>query len=226
MPALPASLRRPAAAGALLLAAFLGACSDSTAPVASKRQLAAPATPAVAATVAVVAERVEFPGSSDPWHATMLSVYPSNAQTYTMTATPGSTKTWIIGQHMLTMPLWTICDPWQSTYGVGTWLDSCVLLKSKIKLTATTWIDANGRPQIDFSPALRFIPNTYGQLPVIYLRDPAASIESWSRIDYCSGTGACVNEVATDAALVTHRDPVTGYLFRLIRHFSGYNVWA
>jgi hypothetical protein len=221
------SLGRPLAASALLMVALLSACSDSIAPAASPLdQLAIPALPAVVASDAVVAERAELPATFDQRHTTMASLYPSDAVTYKFTATPGSTKTWILGQHMLKMPMWTICDPSQSTYGPGTWKDNCVLLKSKISIYATTWTDLQGHPRVDFQNALRFIPNAAGELPVIYLLDASASLTSWGRIDYCYGILVCVNEAALDPVLVTKRDSVTGFLFRIIRHFSGYNVWA
>ncbi|MCC6774788.1 MAG: hypothetical protein IT360_26680 [Gemmatimonadaceae bacterium] len=45
-------------------------------------------------------------------------------------------------------------------------------------------------------------------------------------MDYCSSTNSCVDESNADPTLSTQREAITGYLFRLIRHFSGYNVWA
>jgi hypothetical protein len=217
------------AASVILLAALLGGCSDSIAPAISATQLAAPVMPSVVAAEAEVAERVDLPASLDPHHATFATAIPSNAVTYKFTATPGATKTWILGPHMLKFPMWTICDPSQSTYGPGTWLQSCVLLKSKISIYATTWTDALGHPRIDFGNALRFVPNAAGELPALYLLDPSASQTSWGRINYCldpSYIFSCVDESFADHVLVTRRDPVTGFLYRIIRHFSGYNVWA
>ena len=223
------SLRRPVAASVALLAVLLSACGDSIAPALSAPQLVAPALPSVVAAEAEVAERVELSASLDSHHATFATVYPSNAVSYKFTATPGSTKTWILGAHMLKFPMWTICDPSQSTYGPGTWQQSCVLLKSKINITATTWTDAFGHPHIDFGNALRFIPNSLGELPALYLLDAAASITSWGNIMYCSDPGnifSCVDESWVDPILKTRRDPATGFLYRIVRHFSGYNVWA
>jgi hypothetical protein len=206
---------------------IIAACADggpTLAPVADDSQLAPPAMPSVIAPQAIVAEVVTAPVSTG--HATFATVYPSNAVTYQVTYNPTTNASFIFGWHMVSFPKYTICDPDSSGYGSSQWLNNCSKLTSSITITATTWTDANGRPQIDFANSIRFYRNNYNQLPAIYLRDPAAALSDWSRIDYCSGSGVCVNELANDSALATQRDPVTGYLFRLIRHFSGYNVWA
>ena len=217
-------------AAALVLVAC-SADSNTAAPLAPANAamavVRAPA-PSVVAAGAIVAERAERPTNVDPRHSTMATVYPSNAVTYFLHVSPIDNETWVIGTHMVKFPANTICDPSKSTYGAGTWLNTCTKFTTDadVNIYATTWTDANGRPQIDFDRALRFYPNSLGQLPSIYLRNAAASLTSWGRVDYCSGVGACVNEAATDAVLVTQRDAATGFLFRLIRHFSGYNVWA
>lgn len=223
--------RIPKLAG-LAFAAFLAACSadNTTSPVTAKQDpamnVAAPEAPSVVLKGAVAAKEVETPaGPMDPRHTTMAAVIPSNATTYQFTIDPRYSWQVIFGTHMVTFPAYTICDPSSSSYGPGTWLNACPKLQTPITITATTWVDANGRPQIDFANAIRFYPNFNNQLPAIYLRDPNAALSSWGRIDYCSANG-CVDEAASDPVLGTKRDWATGYLFRLVRHFSGYNVWA
>jgi hypothetical protein len=217
-------LPKLATLGALLV---LTACSSdavTSAPAVSD-DLAMPALPSVVAQQAIVAEEVDTPMFTG--HGTMAAVsYPSNAVTYQFTVNPTADASFTFGVHMVSFPRYTICDPSTSGYGANTWLNSCTKLTTPITMTATTWTDASGRPQIDFSAAVRFYKNWNNQLPAIYLMDSNASMTNWGRVDYCSAPGSCVNEAATDAALVTQRDQVTGYLFRLIRHFSGYNVWA
>ena len=203
------------------------ACTDRTsslAPAADEGQLAPPPMPSVVAREAIVAEVVDAPMATG--HGTFAAVYPSNAVTYQVNYDPTENASFIFGVHMVTFPKYTICNPATSGYGTSVWLNNCTKLTSSITITATTWTDSQGRPQIDFANAIRFYKNNYNQLPAIFLRDPAAVLSYWSRIDYCSGTGACVNELLNDSALATQREPATGYLFRLIRHFSGYNVWA
>jgi hypothetical protein len=215
-------LPKLATLGALLV---LTACSSdmTTAAPAQRDDVAMPAMPSVIAAQAIVAEEVDVPMVSG--HGTFAAAAPSNAVTYQFVYNPTTDATYIMGAQMVSFPRYTICDPAVSGYGPSTWLNSCTKLTSPITITATTWTDSKGRPQIDFVNAIRFYRNNNGALPAIYLRDPSAALSSWGRVDYCSGSG-CINEATTDAALVTQRDPVTGYLFRLIRHFSGYNVWA
>ena len=223
--------RLPKLAG-LAVALLIAACSegrDVTAPITvanAATVIEAAAMPRVVASGAVRAVQVERPASIDLRHSTMSMVYPSNAITYQFTVTPQKSSSHIVGTHMVSFPANTICDPVVSGYGPSTWLNSCPMLTEAIVITATTWIDLLGRAQIDFSNSIRFFPNSSGQLPAIYLRDPWAAASATGRIDYCVASNACVNEASTDAVLATQRDPITGYLFRLIRHFSGYNVWA
>ena len=132
-----------------------------------------------------------------------------------------------IGNHAITFPAGSICDPSVSTYGPTQWQAPCQVIDAGITITATSWVDVNGHPRIDFTPALRFTANAQGVLPTLYLRDSDAVLQDWSSIVYCVlPASGCVNEALTDAALTTYRDPVTGFLYRFIRHFSGYNVWA
>lgn len=216
-------LPKLATLGALIV---LAACSDSAptaAPVADDL-IAAPAMPNIVASQALVAEAVETPVASN--HGTLASAYPSNAVTYEFWYNPTTDASFILGVQMVSFPRYTICDPEVTPYGPNYWQSSCQKLTSTIRIRATTWTDAAGRPQIDFDTDLRFYKNYYNQLPAIYLRDPMASASSWGRIDYCITGGACVNEAASDPVLATQRDPNNGWLFRIIRHFSGYNVWA
>lgn len=229
--------RLPKLAGLAMLA-FAAACSTdrmaSPAPAASAPALnvVGAELPAVVQRSAVTATRIATPASNEGRFHAMAAVYPSNATTYQFTVNPSASVTVIVGSHMVSFPKNTICDPAVSSYGAGTWLTNCAKLTSSITITATTWVDGAGRPQIDFANALRFYPNNTNQLPAIYLRDASASMTSFGRVDYCTsasngnGNTTCVDESSTDPTLVTQRDATTGYLFRLIRHFSGYNVWA
>jgi hypothetical protein len=211
----------------ILAALSVAACTDSEptlAPSGAPR-VAAAAMPSVVAREAVEAQQVDVPASISN-HATFALGYPSGAQTYQFEVDPAKDKSFIIGAHLVQFPKNTICDPAKSNYGPGTWLSTCTKLKAKTTITAITWTDAAGRPQIDFANALRFVVNSAGSLPAIYLRDPSAAMSWWARIDYCDAGGSCVDESTSDPTLATQRDAASGFLFRLIRHFSGYNVWA
>lgn len=222
--------RLPKLAGLAVLA-LAAACSSErvASPVGATTDAAlnvsAPAMPGVVMQHAVVAAEIETPAPGDSRFHTGAMVYPSNAVTYQFTVDPTKSQSFIVGLHMVAFPANTICDPNASSYGSSYWLQSCTKLNTPIVITATTWIDVLGRAQIDFANSIRFYPSSAGSLPAIYLRDPSAAMSAFGRIDYCSANG-CVNEAANDTTLQTQRDPITGYLFRLIRHFSGYNVWA
>lgn len=224
--------KRPPKLFRVALLILAGACSSDRvasplpASVDPALNVVAPALPAVVQQQAVVAQPVATPESARGGHWSFLATAPSNAQTYSFTVNPTQSQSFIVGTHLVSFPANTICNPANSGYGAGTWMNSCSKLTSSITITATTWIDANGRAQINFSNAIRFYPNSSGQLPAVYLRDPSAALKDYSRIDYCSDAGVCADESNTDSTLATQRDPVTGYLFRLVRHFSGYNVWA
>lgn len=222
--------RLPRLAG-LLAVLVVAACAGDRgatsppAPLASS-EVAMPAMPSVAAAGATRATRIERPAGGDARHLTMASVAASNALSYQFTVNPTQSMTFIIGEHMVSFLANTICDPSSSGYGPATWQQQCARLTQSIVITATTWIDDAGRSRIDFANALRFAPNAQSQLPAIDLRDADASLKDWGRVDYCADNGPCTIEAASDAALATQRDPATGFLFRLVRHFAGYNVWA
>jgi hypothetical protein len=200
----------------------LAACSTDrmAAPPATEPEIVAPALPSIVAAGAVEATLVP---SAQPNLGALASISGSDVSTYTFFVDGDHSKTVMLGTHMVSFPANTICDPDVTNYGPSYWLAPCQKLTAHVVITATTWTDSNGRPQVDFDKHLRFYPNNAGELPAIYLRDPAAALTDWGRVDYCSTS--CVNEAETDTVLSTRRDPVTGYLYRLIRHFSGYNVW-
>lgn len=217
-------------AGLAVVAVLAGCSTDGTSspaePSIPAMSIAAPLPPSEVLRIAIPAQEVQRPAEAGAV-STFLNTTAATTS-YSLTVDPTKTQSFIFGVHMVVFPANTICDPTESSYGPGTWLTSCVKADDKISMTAKTWIDAQGRARIDFSTALRFYPNSNGALPSLYLRDPAASLSLYSRIDYCTTTTStsCVNEAATDPVLKTQRESTTGYLFRIIRHFSGYNVWA
>lgn len=212
--------RRRYANAAFALVALAGCSTDRVAaPSATKSPIVPAALPSIVANAAVEAAVVV----SNPQDGAQAGIVGTNIVTYTFSVNGDHDKTVLLGTHMVTFPAYTICEPSTSSYGPSYWLSPCSKMTDNIQITATTWTDPDGRPQVDFDKHIRFYPNWAGELPAIYLRDPAAALTSWGRVDYCSTT--CVNEAATDPVLTTKRDPATGYLYRLIRHFSGYLVW-
>ena len=135
-------------------------------------------------------------------------------------------------------PANSICDPATSTYGPGTWNDPCSTLADgqSVTITATYGFTASGFT-IDFSPALRFNPNTKVLIATnvyanaitshadYYAANPSAlhylGIYYRPQLD-----GAAQTDAGSDASLVTHVNLNTGIVWRRIKHFSGYNVYT
>ena len=63
---------------------------------------------------------------------------------------------------------------------------------------------------------------------MLYLRDKRAAYDPSSQILYCSGllNLSCVDESVADPSVAVYRDAPNGFVYRRIKHFSGYNVTA
>src|SRR3954470_18667917 len=59
-----------------------------------------------------------------------------------------------LGKHAISFPPNSICDP-SSSYGVGEWDKPCDVAREPVRIHAEIGL-ANGKPYIDFTPALRF----------------------------------------------------------------------
>lgn len=136
----------------------------------------------------------------------------SGAKTYSLT-----------NSHKISFSARSVCDPVLSTYGTTEWNRPCVPALAPIVITALVSTDADGHPRVDFSPALRFVP---GSEVVLYLKDKTAAADSASTINWCGPDGACVDESVGQPTLATKHDNGSGFVYRSIKHFSGYNVSA
>ncbi|MDF1502767.1 hypothetical protein [Roseisolibacter sp. H3M3-2] len=135
---------------------------------------------------------------------------------------PNTSVTVRVGAHKVVFPTNAVCDPATSGYGPATWNSACTPLSKYITFQAKAWTDASGRPQIRFSPDVRFVPT---KTVTLYLYDKAAANDPAFRFAWCpTGAASCVDESKTDASLVPQRDPANGFLFGRIKHFSGYTV--
>jgi hypothetical protein len=144
-------------------------------------------------------------------------------------ATPPKTETFVYDGrartqsfgdgHSVRFDAQSVCDPSSSAYGPDTWDQPCAPATGPITFTVTSWRDAAGRPQVAFSPDVRFVPGT---TEILYLNDnPGAGQKAV--IQWCSPlVNGCVNEAATDPTLTTWI--AGGSVARRIKHFSGYNV--
>jgi hypothetical protein len=115
----------------------------------------------------------------------------------------------------------SICDPAASSYGPGTWDTPCAAATRPVRIVAKSWLDAHGKVATDFRPALRFVPGL-GKPAVLVLKDVALA---GTPVDYCSEAG-CVDEALADPALRAYLDHDNGFVYRAVKHFSGYTVVA
>lgn len=144
---------------------------------------------------------------------------------FSFTVLPQYTTSASLGQgNWIVFPPSSICDPTTSGYGPDYWDQACQPKTDSTVISVQAWLDANGHPNLDFSPAVRFVPND-SQSVLIRMADQTA--DTSLKILYCHtfGDTTCVDEAATDSSLMTQRDASGGY-YRRIRHFSGYNVGA
>lgn len=136
----------------------------------------------------------------------------------------------VVGSNAVVFPTNSICDPATSTYGVGTWDDSCRPLRQRITVHAVTRV-ANGVTQVDFSPALRFVPSDDPSRWVwLYMSSPSlagtADLSQFNVLYAPTLDAPLVDESLTDLSLRTYADVRTGTSLRHVKHFSGYAVIA
>jgi hypothetical protein len=123
--------------------------------------------------------------------------------------------------HKLSMPAGAVCDPETSGYGADTWEAACAPLAQPITFTARSWTSASGRPRITFSPDVRFVP---GKVVTLRLKDAQASQLGVGVLAWCPAGGPCVDEAQGDASLATYFSRNDLFVFRRLKHFSGYTV--
>jgi hypothetical protein len=192
-------------AGTVLIAA---ACSDSIAPTRSTSELQ------------------QFNGSSAP-ASLVWGDYTSGSYTFSLDPKGGSVK---FGAFRLNYGANAVCDPRTSGYGPSYWQMSCTTLTSPITITATVTF-ANGESSVEFSPDIRFSPNAsvylaakrsglVGQM----LTDDVQKTYSILYYRMVDGVRQTVDEAATDSEVASKYDNVGGWVWRRVRHFSGYYV--
>lgn len=127
-------------------------------------------------------------------------------------------------QHQLFVPAYAICDTATSGYGPETWEQSCTPERRRVTITAKAWTDPTGHPFVQFSPDLRFSPDDK-KATWLAMSDAYAARDSSARIVYCPALGGpCVDESLTDVEVATHSDKRGTFLYRRVKHLSGYNI--
>jgi hypothetical protein len=193
------------------------------------------ATPRRSAWLGCVATALTIAACTDR-DAQSLAAPQASAQSSSESPLPGDTSIALIaidprltasyqipGGHRLWVQEGGLCDP-ASSYGVGTWDDACSIASGPVLVTVKSWTDAQAHAHLDFSPDLRFAPLDARRASAeLYLKDRAALSAAAPSILYCNAAG-CVDESLSDPSMVTIRDRQQGYLYRRIKHFSGYQV--
>jgi hypothetical protein len=117
----------------------------------------------------------------------------------------------------------SVCDPRTSSYGPGTWDAPCARATAPVRITARTWVDRHtGKVASEFQPALRFVPGLRNPV-TLYLKN--STYKPSDAIWYCAA-GGCVDEALADPTLRTSYDSKSQWVYRVIKHFSGYTVIA
>ena len=126
------------------------------------------------------------------------------------------------GGHRLALPANSVCDPTTSGYGPSLWDSPCAPRVLPLQFEVRTWRDATGRARMVVTPDVRFVP---GSNVVVRLKDDAAAAAAKSVIVWCpTGALTCVDESLQDASMATKASPNSGFVYRRLKHFSGYNV--
>lgn len=142
---------------------------------------------------------------------------------YSYSIDPNVANTLTFGSSRLTLPEHAICALATSSYGPGSWDESCDAEQGLVTITAVIRNAQTNNPSIEFSPAMRFNPAQSVQL---FLQvDNAATLTSMSKMLYCGPFSTfCIDESLNDASLLTTVDVTANTVFRRIKHFSGYTV--
>jgi hypothetical protein len=150
---------------------------------------------------------------------------------FTVTSTGGW---YLVGPHKLYFPANSICDPTTSTYGVTEWDKPCSPAVEPVKIHAAVRYDTlTGKPSVDFTPSLRFVPTEESTQWVwlFFYSDDARvemtddEIQSKFKIFWSPAIGLPgVDESLVDPTLKTNVMTRNGMVYRRIKHFSGYQV--
>ena len=223
----PTGLRRIVGAAVVMLAVTLSACSDGSTAPAAKRSGYLTISAAVK-----TAKQIDFPAM----YPSLASQVPTktikgDTTIQSFSVTPSAGKLILFGAttgNVLAIPPNTLCNPSTNTYGPTEWKKACTLATAVINFQVKSWKDAAGHAHAEFSPAMRFNPSS--PLPVtLYFPDPSMVQYQTFVIPYCNAQNVCVDEGAVDPYLETYVTPLPlggYYVYRALRHFSGYNVTA
>jgi hypothetical protein len=166
------------------------------------------------------------PGAPRPEIIMNLVADDSMSADFTVTPEGG---TFILGQHAVIFPANAICDPATSSYGIGTWDETCTPVDTAITFHAEIRTDS-ASSRIALTPSVRFVPtDDPNQYAWIMLHNNSAentADPSAYPIMWISDDGTAIDESLTDPSLATYLYIPGGIAFRRIKHFSAYNCWG
>ncbi len=207
------------ALGTAVLTAALAACSDgptspSSANLAASTRAPVTRGPAYAASSTAASQVLTQTTSGDTVQTTFK--LGTNAQSQ-LVVLGNSSK--IVFPYSAA----SVCDS-TAGYGPTLWNAPCRAAAYPITISAKTYHDGRtGKLVSEFHPALRFVPGL-AQPVRLYLKDPTYTTHD--AIWFCPEGGACVNEAATDPNVATSYDSGNQWVYRILKHFSGYTVFV
>ena len=222
--------RRILGAAVAMLALTLTACSDSnpTTPDSKASRSGYLTISAAVKTNAIINFSAMYPSMS--LQLPVKSVRgDTTVQKFTVNPAVGSLI--VFGKSsndVIAIPPGALCNPATNTYGPTEWKKPCTAATSTIIFEIRSWVDDDQHPHAEFYPAMRFNPASAMQV-TLFFQDPLLVNYTQVRIPYCNGANVCVDEGATDPELETYVTPLPYggyYVYRKLRHFSGYNVTA
>jgi hypothetical protein len=138
---------------------------------------------------------------------------------------------YLIGQYMLVVPANAVCEPGVSSYGAGTWDAPCTAAAGSVHVTVTL-LTIGGRDYVDFYPHLRFVPsddqshwvtiNTWRTAAI----GGRGDLRRFSILFSETPGGPLIDESLDDPTLSTHVNVRTGFVWRRVKHFTGYNIYS
>ena len=224
--------RRILGAAVAMLALTLSACSDSnpTTPDSKASRSGYLTISAAVKTNAIINFSAMYPSMSLQLPVKSKSLKGDTTyQKFTVNPTVGSLIVFGTSSNdVIAIPPGSLCDPKTNTYGPTEWKKPCSIAVSTITFEIRSWVDAEQHPHAEFYPAMRFNPSAVTPV-TLFFQDPLMVNYTQVRIPYCNAANVCVDEGATDPELETYVTPLPYggyYVYRKLRHFSGYNVTA
>ena len=146
--------------------------------------------------------------------------------TQSFTFDPTQAYTLKAGDHVVTFPANSICDPATSGYDSALWDAPCTPLTTQITITAS-WSNRLGHAFIDFQPALRFVPTSDpSQYVTLSMKDvwPLDSTYHYPIFWLRPTDSLYVDESVNDPSLGSVEDLSGNRVQRRLKHFSGYFI--